>query len=883
MKKLLYIIGEGKIKGIIFLFCFLPLISVHAQDGNLISNGDMENEGWSAVPRSTDLTVSFEDGSGIGGTKALKAVTGDMGSDSYYILRGEEMFHLDQFEQISLSFYAKSSVSNLRLQAWIQEGDNLEWMNIGDAVLGSDYKKFSFNTIVSTRTSDSYKIKFRGYGTGTVWIDKLIISPAEFAGIPKSDIYEISVDRTDSIQALTVFENACPEYSPGYQGMDPKDAKPLRLFAGRTINWAKLSVDKPTTVQVIVTNTAKVPVIGKQVRILPSRYGITPEVNGNIISFTITEPAQYYVEIGEEGYKNGLIIFADPPETDIPDINNPEFLVLDEAGIADVTDIPQTYSGLYFTKGIHDIGIFHIPHHIKNVYFEDGSWVYGTLIMDGNPGVRIYGRGVLSSARLNYRTSHCVEAINGSNNITLEGLVVADPKYFAVRLIGQYNKVEYTKVIGGWVYNCDGIAAYKGSEVRKCFIWANDDAIKVYRDSITWSDIVVWVLENGGVIQTSWGGAVGGSTSKGVKISRIDVLNAEWDNPGFASALLSCVGNRYETPGKSDELVNWLIEDVVTENPVPLIFKITPDTYSHTHIHGMTLKNWNVQMPMNTAYVNEIKGEDPNDFLSGFVFDSVIFNHELLTNINYISKGDMESGGWEGEPGTTNQVVVMAEGAGADGSTALKSVVTSLGSEGEYFIKCNESFKIGQPEEVSINFLAKANINGTEIIPGIEGRSTGNWEAFESININQDWTRYSAKAIIIPDSSDIFTLKFLATGLNTVIYLDDVKIGPPGWLHQTGMETRYLETPLFLPEYVNPVTGIPSEKKIFTPGVLYPNPVSDILNIPSEKSDVKFEIYSINGSIVLRGKGQAIDVSGLESGLYLLIDNQGQKMKFIKQ
>ncbi len=93
---------------------------------------------------------------------------------------------------------------------------------------------------------------------------------------------------------------------------------------------------------------------------------------------------------------------------------------------------------------------------------------------------------------------HSIEAIHQSNNIQIEGIVVADYKHFAVRLIGSGNDVSWTKVIGGWVYNCDGIAAYEGSTVSNCFIWANDDAIKVYRDNITWNDCVVWLLNNGG-------------------------------------------------------------------------------------------------------------------------------------------------------------------------------------------------------------------------------------------------------------------------------------------------------------------------------------------------------------------------------------------------
>ena len=41
------------------------------------------------------------------------------------------------------------------------------------------------------------------------------------------------------------------------------------------------------------------------------------------------------------------------------------------------------------------------------------------------------------------------------------------------------------------------------------------------------------------------------------------------------------------------------------------------------------------------------------------------------------------------------------------------------------------------------------------------------------------------------------------------MYIDDVQIGPPDWLTVTGMQTQYLETPVFLPEAENPDTYVP--------------------------------------------------------------------------
>ena len=454
---------------------------------------------------------------------------------------------------------------------------------------------------------------------------------SKYPGVPVSDIYEVTISRGDSSEKLVVFQNDCPLYEPGKMDMEDKDQYPLGIFAGRSISWCNFSFSGSITVEVKVIDPARVP-LGGEVRVLPSRYGISPVVDGNTIRFIMTDPGQCSVEIGNNGYKNGLMVFADPDETDIPDQGSGQYAVLNEATRSKINAVSSSVSGIWFKSGVHDIGVYRVPVYIKNIYFEKGSWVYGSLIMDGNPDVRIFGRGVLSSGKMNYRESHCIEAINQSNNIQLEGIVVAEPKHFAVRLIGTGNTVRWIKVIGGWVYNCDGIAAYAGSSVSNCFIWANDDAIKVYRDDITWSDCVVWQLNNGGIIQMSWGGSV----ASNVSLSRIDVLHAEWNKPGFNRALLSCVGNRYEDPGKYGLQQDWLIEDVVTENPIPVIFGITPDDFSFNHIHNLTLKDWNVSMTMNTDYQNMIIGNDPDEYFDGFVFDNFMFNGTRLTASNWL-------------------------------------------------------------------------------------------------------------------------------------------------------------------------------------------------------------------------------------------------------
>lgn len=462
--------------------------------------------------------------------------------------------------------------------------------------------------------------------------------PVYYSEIPQSDIYEVSIIRENTVEKQIVFKSACPEFQLGKQKMIAVDEFPLEIFAGRSISWTNFSFSGSVTVEVKLLNQTSFG-MGSSVKILPSRHGITPDLNENVIRFTLTNPGQFSVEIGAEGYKNGLLIFADPVESDVPDPSKEGYKVLEHNSSSNINSVGSIYTGIYFKKGIHNIGVYNIPAHIKNIYLEQGAWVYGALIMDGDPNVSIFGRGVLSGAKLNYRESHSIEAINQSDNIRVEGIVIADQKHFAVRLIGNDNSVKWTKIVGGWIYNTDGIAAFTGSNVSNCFIWANDDAIKIYRSNTTVSDCVVWQLNNGGVIQMGWTAP----NSEDVTVQRIDVLRTEYNKDRFNVGILNYVGNRYNEAGKTGNHKRWLIEDLVTESPVQIVFNIAPDKFSTSTLEGLNLRRWNVKMTPNLNFQNRISGNDANNHFRGLVFDNVVFNGTKLNDTNWISTTGMHT------------------------------------------------------------------------------------------------------------------------------------------------------------------------------------------------------------------------------------------------
>jgi len=472
--------------------------------------------------------------------------------------------------------------------------------------------------------------------------------PAGFPDVPQSSIYEVTLVQGNNRVKIPVFQNTCPAYQAGYMDMLTSDKEPLNMFQGRSISWANFSFNKEVTIEVKVIDAGKVPV-DANVKIFPTRYGITPSVSGNVVTFTMTQPGQCSVEIGANGYKNGLMIFANPMETDVPDLEqDASYAVLEHATTASIAGVPASKTGIYFKAGVHDIGLYTVPTNIKNIYIEGGAWVYGAILISGtrnNADVKIFGRGTLSSGRLKYREAYCIgtpqDGSTAADRITIDGITVADPKYFAVRLIGRNNTVAWTKVIGGWVYNCDGIAAFAGSTVKNCFSWANDDNLKVYRDNITVEDLVLWHLNNGAAIQMGWDGA----QATDVTIKRVDLLHSEWNNSAGNRGVLGFVGNRYANANSNCWQKNLTIEDLVTETPVRLIWRITPEepisgVITPAMVDGLTMRNWTMLMDKSLGSNNYIAGVSSNYIMKNFLFDNVKLNGVKLTAENWMTEGN---------------------------------------------------------------------------------------------------------------------------------------------------------------------------------------------------------------------------------------------------
>lgn len=448
----------------------------------------------------------------------------------------------------------------------------------------------------------------------------LVTYPEENLRVQQSELYRVYLN-DDTDNDVTIFKNVCNTYFKGMPGQRKNDDKPLTKFKGRSIHWGHFSFQGKVKVTVQVNKDIE----GKEIKVYPSRHNIkVTKQDTNCFSFVLDRPGQFSVEIGEDGYKEGLLIFADPMETDVP-ADLPKWKVIEKGDKTLFSTLSVQDSALYFKKGVHDIGVYKVPSNIKRIYLEGGAWVFGSFIMDGKTcsNVKIYGRGILSGARLHLRESHMVEAKNGADGIIVDGIVIADYSFFAVRLLGTDNEVSWAKIVGGWIYNCDGIAAYANSTIQNCFIWANDDNIKIYRDNIVVEDVVCWQLDNGAIFQLNWSNSV----ARNCRVSRVDIVRAEWDSDRPNNGILSC-----RNSGGADE--GFVFEDVRTDTPVTHIFRLSPLGDKDQLIKNFLFKDWNVWVDVSKGkknYMEGVKGKTP---LSGLVFEDFRVNGKVLTEKN---------------------------------------------------------------------------------------------------------------------------------------------------------------------------------------------------------------------------------------------------------
>ncbi|HZC26689.1 MAG TPA: hypothetical protein VE287_06680, partial [Actinopolymorphaceae bacterium] len=240
----------------------------------------------------------------------------------------------------------------------------------------------------------------------------------------------------------------------------------------------------------------------------PESARIRTTFAGDTCTFTLTHAANVSVEFMPDTTNpvlHPMLVFANPPETDVPPLDDPNVL--------------------YLGPGVHDLERDVPLHDGETVYVAGGAWVKAAFKATGVHNVVIRGRGIIDGTFLDTGDQDANKSQPGlididchdpghvphapcdadaeSSNVLVDGLTFVNGPRFNVRVLGDHITVHNIKVMSWW-YSTDCIWAGNSSLVEGNFCKVNDDSLKPMTGPAVIRDNVVWQLENGAPFMISW-------------------------------------------------------------------------------------------------------------------------------------------------------------------------------------------------------------------------------------------------------------------------------------------------------------------------------------------------------------------------------------------
>ncbi len=397
-------------------------------------------------------------------------------------------------------------------------------------------------------------------------------------------------------------------------------------------SWTSFSFAGEVTVKV---RKLAGPATGCIVR--PRAAGVETSFADNVCSFTLRRPGNLSVEFEPNIHnpiEHPMLVFANPPEVDVPDPGDPDVL--------------------YLGPGIHQLGEGVPIESGKTIYIAGGAWVNGAFVAAGPvENVTIKGRGVISGLFMDTGSQQQNKDQPGiidipyrdSDNVLLEGITTVDAPRFNIRALGSHTTIHNVKTMSWW-FSTDGLVAGNASVIEDSFTKVNDDSIKLH-----WGDLVVrrnvlWQLENGGTFNLSWNIADDVHT---FHIYDNDVIHAEQ----YLFDAQAIFRSRHAGPG---HLHRYLFEDIRIENATFRLFYLVLENnkwfdpaLGYGQISQLVFRN--IHADTSFQQPNVIRGVDATHDVHDVSLQDVFTDGTCL--------GSRESGDFSIDPTSTDAVRIM--------------------------------------------------------------------------------------------------------------------------------------------------------------------------------------------------------------------------------
>jgi hypothetical protein len=443
-------------------------------------------------------------------------------------------------------------------------------------------------------------------------------------GIPPSNQYAVTVEQEGAAHSSFVYQSLARKPDTNRE---------------RDTSWTSVSFRGPITVHV-----EKLAGDANGCIVRPHQAGIETAFADGVCSFALDQAANVSVEFQPNIHNpvlHPMLVFANPPEVDVPDPNDP--------------------SVRYFGPGVHQPGAGQPIASGDTIYLAGGAWVEAAFIANGPvENVTIKGRGIISglfldtgNQALNKDQPGLIDVpYRASNNMLVEGITLVDGPRFNVRALADHTTIENVKVMSWW-FSTDGVVGGHKSLIENNFIKVNDDSIKLHWGDTIARRNVLWQLENGGTFNLSW------NIHDDVNTFHVydnDVIHAEH----YDFEAQAVFRSRHAGSGT---LGRYLFEDIRIENaPWRLFYLVIENnkwyepSLGYGEIEQVIFRNIHAY---NTSHQrpNVARGIDNTHKVRNISFQNVYTDGKCISNA--------QEGDFEISPGTTNAIRIMKA---ADGS-----------------------------------------------------------------------------------------------------------------------------------------------------------------------------------------------------------------------
>lgn len=201
----------------------------------------------------------------------------------------------------------------------------------------------------------------------------------------------------------------------------------------------------------------------EKVVIRPDDYGITAHVEEKTISFSIDQPRKISIE--PYGMKDVLLLFANSPETNVPD--------------------PNEKNIIYFGPGIHRVAQDVLRLNSGQIlYLAGGAVLKAAVYAEDAQNVTIRGRGMIDGSDwpwLKGPRGHLV-GFYRCKQVLVDGVIIRGSYGWTLVPMQCENVViNNIKIVNDRVQNDDGINPCNSKQVvvRDCFIRTDDDCMSI--------------------------------------------------------------------------------------------------------------------------------------------------------------------------------------------------------------------------------------------------------------------------------------------------------------------------------------------------------------------------------------------------------------------